>query len=89
MPSLSKLLAVVENYPQLKATDNFKEFQAQLEGTENRIKVERDKFNDVATSYNKKIRRFPASFFARVFGFSQKAQFQADSNAQEAPKVKF
>lgn len=87
--SLGRLLAVAENYPQLRATDNFKELQSQLEGTENRIKVERDKFNDVATTYNKKIRRFPASFFASVFGFSQKAQFQADSNAQEAPKVKF
>lgn len=87
--ALQRLLVVSENYPQLRATDNFRELQAQLEGTENRIKVERDKFNDVATAYNKRIRRFPASFFANVFGFEQKAQFEAEASAKEAPKVKF
>lgn len=87
--ALSRLLLVSENYPQLRATDNFKELQAQLEGTENRIKVARNNFNDVATEYNKRIRRFPGSLYASMFGFSQKAQFQADPGSQNAPKVEF
>jgi LemA protein len=87
--SLGRLLLVAENYPELKASQNFLELQAQLEGTENRIKVERDRFNDSVTAYNKKVRRFPASFFARVFGFGQKAQFEAEASAQTAPKVEF
>jgi LemA protein len=87
--SLGRLLVVSENYPELKASQNFLELQAQLEGTENRIKVERDRFNDVATDYNKSVRRFPGALFAGIFGFSQKAQFQAEQNAQSAPKVSF
>lgn len=87
--ALSRLLVVSENYPQLRASDNFRELQSQLEGTENRIKVERDKYNDVVTAYNKRVRRFPASFYASMFGFSQKAQFEAEASAQEAPKVNF
>ncbi len=87
--ALSRLLVVSENYPQLRASDNFRELQSQLEGTENRIKVERDKFNDVVTAYNKRVRRFPASFYAGMFGFSQKAQFEAEASSQEAPKVNF
>jgi LemA protein len=87
--SLGRLLLVSENYPQLRASDNFKELQTQLESTENRIKVERDRFNDVVTAYNKKVRRFPGNFFAGMFGFDEKAQFEAEASAQEAPKVEF
>ncbi len=87
--SLGRLLVSVERYPELKANQNFLELQAQLEGTENRIKVERDRFNDTVTEYNKTIRRFPAKVFAGLFGFSQKGQFEADATAQEAPKVEF
>ncbi|GJM36199.1 MAG: hypothetical protein DHS20C18_52000 [Saprospiraceae bacterium] len=87
--SLGRLLVVAENYPELKANANFRELQTQLEGTENRIKVERDRYNDVVTVYNKSVRRFPASFFASIFGFSQKAQFEAQEGAENAPKVEF
>ena len=87
--SLGRLLMVSENYPELRANQSFLELQSQLEGTENRIKVERDRFNDVVTKYNKKVRRFPSNFFATIFGFSEKAQFQADESAQNVPKVEF
>lgn len=87
--SLGRLLVSVERYPELKANQNFRELQSQLEGTENRIKVERDRFNDSVTAYNKSIRRFPASFFAGMFGFEKKATFQADAGSQNAPKVEF
>mgnify|MGYP002867567751 FL=1 len=87
--SLGRLLMVTENYPELKANQNFLELQSQLEGTENRVKVERDKFNDVVTDFNKSVRRFPSSLFAGMFGFSQKAQFEAEQSAQTAPKVNF
>ncbi len=87
--SLGRLMMISENYPDLKANANFRELQAQLEGTENRIKVERDRFNDSVTTFNKSVRKFPASFFASIFGFSQKAQFSAQEGAENAPKVKF
>lgn len=87
--SIGRLLASVESYPQLQANANFRDLQAQLEGMENRIRVERNRYNDASTEYNKSIRRFPASFFAGVFGFSQKAQFEAQEGAQAAPKVAF
>ncbi len=87
--ALSRLLVTVERYPELKATDNFKELQAQLEGTENRIKVERDRFNAAATEYNKSVRRFPAALFAGIFGFDTRAQFEAEDGAQDAPDVNF
>ena len=87
--SIGRLLMVSENYPELKASNNFLELQAQLEGTENRIKVSRDNFNDVVTTYNKKVRRFPASLFAGIMGFSKRAQFEAADNAQDAPTVTF
>ena len=87
--TLSRLLVTVERYPDLKANQAFLELQSQLEGTENRIKVARNKFNDVVTTYNKSIRRFPASFFASVFGFDQKAQFEAQSGSENAPVVNF
>ena len=87
--SIGRLLMVSENYPELKASNYFLELQAQLEGTENRIKVARDNFNDVVTTYNKKVRRFPASLFAGIMGFSKRAQFEAADNAQDAPTVTF
>jgi LemA protein len=87
--SIGRLLMVSENYPELKASNNFLELQAQLEGTENRIKVARDNFNDVVTTYNKRVRRFPASLFAGMMGFSKRAQFEAADNAQDAPTVTF
>jgi len=87
--SIGRLLMVSENYPELKASNNFLELQAQLEGTENRIKVARDNFNDVVTAYNKKVRRFPASLFAGIMGFDKRAQFEASENAQDAPTVTF
>ncbi len=87
--SLSRLLVSVERYPELKANANFLDLQAQLEGTENRIAVARDRFNEQVTSYNKKTRRFPASFFAGIFGFGEKGQFQAQAGAENAPTVNF
>ena len=87
--ALSRLLAVAENYPQLKANQNFLELQSQLEGTENRIAVERRKFNEVAQGYNTKIRTFPGSFIAKIFGFQHRPYFQAAPEAQTAPKVEF
>ena len=87
--SLGRLMLVAENYPELKASQNFRELQAQLEGTENRIKVERDRFNDQVTVFNKKIRRFPSSLFANVFGFDRKMMFESEEGTQNAPKVEF
>lgn len=87
--SLGRLLFVAEQYPELKASAAFVELQTQLEGTENRIKVARDRYNDTVTIYNKKVRRFPGSLFAGMFGFAQKAQFQASEAAQNVPNVNF
>jgi LemA protein len=87
--SLSRLLVSVERYPELKANQNFLELQAQLEGTENRITVERQKFNEVTQEYNAKIRTFPNNLTANMFGFEKKGYFQADSGAEKAPKVQF
>ncbi len=87
--ALSKLMVVVERYPDLKANQNFLELQAQLEGTENRIAVERKRFNEAAKAYNVKIKRFPANIFAGIFGFDKKAYFQAQAGADQAPKVEF
>ena len=87
--SLSRLLVSVERYPELKANQNFLELQAQLEGPENRITVERQKFNEVTQEYNAKIRRFPNNITASIFGFEKKGYFQADSGAEKAPQVKF
>jgi len=87
--ALSKLLVVVEKYPDLKANQNFLELQAQLEGTENRIAVERNKFNTVTQEYNTKIRTFPNNITAGMFGFSKKGYFEADKGAEKAPEVKF
>lgn len=87
--ALKSLLAVSENYPELKANQNFLELQSQLEGTENRITVERKKFNETATEYNQLIRRFPGNIMAGIFGFKQRPQFAAEAGADKAPKVSF
>ncbi len=87
--ALSRLMVVVERYPELKANQNFLELQAQLEGTENRIAVERKKFNESVKEYNKVIRVFPKNIFAGIFGFSQKAYFEAKPGSDVAPEVKF
>jgi LemA protein len=87
--ALSKLLVVVEKYPDLKANQNFLELQAQLEGTENRIAVERNSFNKVTQEYNSKIRSFPNNITAGIFGFAKKGYFEAEKGAEKAPEVKF
>ncbi|HCY74802.1 MAG TPA: LemA family protein [Ignavibacteriales bacterium] len=87
--ALSRLLVTVENYPQLKANENFLQLQAQLEGTENRISVERRKFNEVVQQYNTTIKRFPASMFAGMFGFGEKQYFKSIQGADTPPKVEF
>ncbi|MGL4412016.1 MAG: LemA family protein [Bacteroidales bacterium] len=87
--ALGRLLMVTENYPDLKANQNFLELQSQLEGTENRISTERMRFNDTAKAFNTMIRQFPKSILAGMFGFESKAYFQADAAAQNAPKVEF
>lgn len=87
--ALSRLLAVTENYPELKANENFKELQAQLEGTENRISVERRKFNETAREYNTIIRRFPKNIVASMFGFEKRPYFEAEEGSEKAPEVKF
>ena len=87
--ALSRLLVVAENYPDLKATANFRDLQAQIEGTENRITVERGRFNAAVQAYNTKIRTLPTVFFAGLLGFQQKPYFQATAGAETAPAVKF
>lgn len=87
--SLSRLLVSVERYPELKANQNFLELQSQLEGSENRITVERQKFNEVTQAYNAKIRTFPNNLTAGMFGFTKKGYFEADAGAEKAPKVQF
>ena len=87
--ALGKLLAITENYPDLKANTNFLELQAQLEGTENRITVERKKFNETAKAYNTTIRQFPKNIVANLFGFEKKPYFEAAEGANQAPVVAF
>jgi len=87
--ALSRLMVVVERYPNLKASQNFRDLQAQLEGTENRIAVERRKFNQAARQYNTSIRKFPTNLIANTMGFEKKAYFEADEGAEEAPDVNF
>ena len=87
--ALSRLMVVVERYPDLKSNQNFMELQAQLEGTENRISVERKRFNEVAQNYNTNIRSFPTNILAGMFGFQPKAYFAAESGAEKAPTVEF
>ena len=87
--ALGRLIAIAENYPDLKANQNFLELQAQLEGTENRIAVARKEFNEIAQTYNVSVRRFPANLVASIFGFEKKAYFEADETAAQAPVVQF
>jgi LemA protein len=87
--ALGRLLVVTENYPNLRANDAFRGLQAQLEGTENRIKVSRNDFNAAVADYNVKVRSFPMNIFAGMFGFKPKAGFTADAGAEKAPEVKF
>jgi LemA protein len=87
--ALSRLLVVAENYPQLRATQNFQELQAQLEGTENRISVERNNFNNTVQTYNIAVRRFPTNMIAGMFGFSPRPFFAAQQGAEKAPTVNF
>ncbi len=87
--SLSRLLVSVERYPDLKATQNFRDLQAQLEGTENRISVERQKFNTAVQSFNTAVRRFPRNIVAGMFGFEKKGYFEANEGAEAAPVVDF
>jgi LemA protein len=87
--ALSRLMVVVEQYPELIATQNFRDLQVELEGTENRISVERRKFNEVAQVFNTNIRRFPQNFLAGMFGFQAKPYFEAMEGAEKAPEVKF
>lgn len=87
--ALSRLMVVVERYPDLKANQNFLSLQDQLEGTENRIKVARDRFIVAAQSYNTKVMQFPGNIFARMFGFQKKAYFQSAPGSEKAPTVDF
>lgn len=87
--ALNKLLVVAEQYPQLQATQNFRDLQAQLEGTENRIKVSRNDFNSAVQEYNSVVRRFPNNLFAGMFGFKIREGFTADAGSEKAPKVQF
>ncbi|MBN2031539.1 LemA family protein [bacterium] len=87
--ALQRLMVVVENYPQLKANENFIRLQDELAGTENRIATERMRFNQAVQQYNSTIRRFPQMIFAGMFGFTQKAYFEAAEGAEEAPQVQF
>jgi LemA protein len=87
--ALGRLMVVVEKYPDLKANENFLNLQAQLEGTENRITVERQKFNDAARAYNTFTRQFPQSMIASMKGFEKKAYFEAEKGSEKAPKVQF
>lgn len=87
--ALSKLMVVVERYPDLKANENFRDLQAQLEGTENRIATERMRFNDETKNYNTVIRKFPKNLMAGMFGFEKKAYFESDKGSEKAPVVEF
>jgi len=87
--ALGKLIMIKESYPELKANQNFLELQAQLEGTENRITVERGRYNDIAKEYNTNMRTFPTNIFAKLFDFEKKPYFEAEKGSEKAPKVKF
>lgn len=87
--AISRLLLVVENYPDLKASANFLALQAQLEGTENRIAVERMRYNEEVRAYNTRIKRMPAAIVANMFGFDERSYFEAEKGAETAPKVEF
>lgn len=87
--ALSRLLVTVEKYPELQANQNYQDLQTQLEGTENRITTERQRFNESVQQFNTSIRRFPTNIFAGLFGFDQKAYFEAEEGSEEVPEVNF
>ncbi len=87
--ALGRLIAIAESYPDLKANENFRDLQVQLEGTENRIAVARQMFNETAKAYNQRVRRFPSNIIARLWSFERKAYFESDPEAKHAPKVEF
>ena len=87
--ALGKLIAIQENYPDLKANENFRDLQVQLEGTENRINEDRNKYNSTVQEYNVEIRSFPKNIFAGIFGFNKMDKFEAEAGAEKAPQVKF
>lgn len=87
--ALGRLMAVAESYPDLKANENFRDLQAQLEGTENRCTIARQNYNEVARAFNTYLRRFPNNIIAGAFGFEKKPYFEADEDAKKAPKVEF
>lgn len=87
--ALGRLIAISESYPELKANENFRDLQVQLEGTENRISTERRKYNEVVKEYNVSVRRFPTNLVASIFGFDRKAMFEAQEGAEVAPVVQF
>jgi LemA protein len=87
--ALSRLLVIMENYPQLKSSDTVQTLMSQLEGTENRVSVERKRFNDAVANYNLKTKRFPSSIVASLFGFVERAYFEAAAGSENAPKVQF
>ncbi len=87
--ALGRLIAIQENYPDLKANENFRDLQVQLEGTENRINEARNTYNKAVQNYNLKIRRFPNSMLAGMFGFNKMEKFEAEAGAEKAPQVKF
>jgi LemA protein len=87
--ALGRLIAIQENYPDLKANENFRDLQVQLEGTENRINTERNNYNEAVQRYNVKIRRFPNSLLSGMFGFEKMQKFEAEAGAEKAPQVKF
>jgi LemA protein len=87
--SFGRLLAIMENYPELKSADNMKDLTVELEGAENRISVERKRFNDMVQIYNLSVKKFPASFVAGMFNFTEEAYFESVSGAEVAPKVEF
>ncbi|MBK8686204.1 MAG: LemA family protein [Bacteroidetes bacterium] len=87
--ALGRLMMITENYPELKATEQFRDLSVQLEGTENRITTARNDFNESVKEYNTKARRFPLNLFASLFGMKAKSMFEADPNAQKAPTVQF
>lgn len=87
--ALGRLMMITENYPNLKANENFMELQSQLEGTENRIATERIRFNETSNAFNTKLRRFPTNIIASIFGFEKRAYFEAEAGSQTAPTVEF
>lgn len=87
--ALGRLLMITENYPDLKANENFRDLQVQLEGTENRIATERRNFNEASKSFNASIRRFPTNIVANMFGFEKRVYFEAEAGSEKAPTVEF